>query len=53
MNKVKHLGLRIDLETYRKFKYVAEFEGRSLNSEILYLIHKAISEYEEEYGSIK
>lgn len=53
MNKTKHLGLRIDEETHKKFKYLVEFEGRSMNSEVLYLIRQAILEHERKYGKIK
>ena len=35
MEKDKHLGLRIDSETHRKLKSLAEFEGRSTNGEVL------------------
>ena len=38
MEKEKHLGLRIDKETHRKLKSLSEFEGRSINGEILYLV---------------
>ena len=53
MNNIKHLGLRIDAETHRKFKYLVEFEGRSMNGEVVFLIRKAIAEHEEKYGKIK
>lgn len=53
MDKTKHLGLRIDPETHRKLKYIVEFEGRSMNSEILYLIRQAITEHEKKYGKIE
>ena len=36
MEKYKHLGLRIDSETHGKLKSLAEFEGRSINGEVLY-----------------
>lgn len=38
MDKNKHLGLRIDEETHEKLKSLAEFEGRSINGEVLFLI---------------
>ena len=38
MEKEKHLGLRIDAETHKKPKSLAEFEGRSMNGEVLYLV---------------
>ena len=53
MEKDKHIGLRIDSETHRTFKYVVEFEGRSMNGELLYLIRKLIAEHEKKYGEIK
>ena len=31
MEKDKHLGLRIDSETHKKLKSLAEFDGRSIN----------------------
>jgi len=48
MEKNKHLGLRIDSETHQKLKELAEYDGRSINGEVLYLIRKAISVYEQE-----
>ena len=53
MEKDKHIGLRIDAETHRQFKYIVEFEGRSMNGELLYLIRKLIAEHEKKYGEIK
>ena len=47
MEKEKHLGLRIDAETHKKLKSLAEFEGRSINGEVLYLIRQAIIEFEK------
>lgn len=46
--KDKHLGLRIDTETHDKLKELAEYEGRSINGEVLYLIRQAIKKYESE-----
>ena len=46
--KDKHLGLRIDTETHDKLKELAEYEGRSINGEVLYLIRQAIKKYEAE-----
>ena len=52
MEKDKHLGLRIDTETHRKLKSLAEYDGRSINGEVLYLIRKSILEYEKEHGAL-
>ena len=46
MKKDKHLGLRIDSETHEKLKDMAQYDGRSINGEVLYLIRQAIMEYE-------
>lgn len=53
MKKDKHLGIRIDGELHYKLHYLSEYEGRSANGEILYLIRKAISEFEKENGVIE
>ncbi|MFQ9152936.1 MAG: Arc family DNA-binding protein [Blautia sp.] len=37
MEKINTFGLRIDSETHGKLKSLAEFEGRSINGEVLYL----------------
>ena len=47
MEKNKHLGLRIDEDTHRKLKTLADYEGRSINGEVLYLIRQAIKQYEK------
>lgn len=52
MDKDKHLGLRIDSDTHRKLKSLAEYDGRSINGEVLYLIRQAIIKYEKENGKL-
>ena len=47
MEKNKHLGLRIDDETHKKLKLLAEYEGRSINGEVIYLIRQAIRQFEK------
>ena len=34
----KHLGIEIDKELHYKLRYVAEFEGRSGNGQVLYVL---------------
>ncbi len=48
VEKDKHLGLRIDTETHDKLKDLAEYDGRSINGEVLYLIRQAIKEHEKD-----
>lgn len=48
----KHLGIEIDLELHYKLHYIAKYEGRSANGQILYLIRKCIREFEKTDGEI-
>ncbi|MEG1657997.1 MAG: hypothetical protein RR288_02970 [Oscillibacter sp.] len=52
MEKSKHLGIKIDEETHGKLHFIAHYEGRSGNGQILYLIHRCIREFEAEHGEI-
>lgn len=52
MEKDKHLGLRIDSETHKKLKNLADYEGRSMNRQVVYLIKKAIEEHERQHGPV-
>jgi hypothetical protein len=49
---VKSVSIRIEEEMLEKLSYVADFEGRSINSHILVLIRNSISQFEQEYGKI-
>lgn len=53
MKNEKHFGLRVEENLLKKFRYVCEYEGRSANSQILYLIKKCVAEHEKEHGEIK
>lgn len=53
MEKDKHLGLRIDSDTHKKLKNLAEYDGRSINGEVLYLIRQAIAQHEQKHGSLE
>ena len=44
MEKDKHLGLRIDSDTHKKLKNLAEYDGRSINGEVLYLIRQLLKQ---------
>lgn len=48
----KHLGIEVDPELHYKLHYIAKYEGRSGNSQILYLIRQLIREFEQEHGEI-
>ena len=51
--KNKHLGIEIDPELHYKLHYIAKYEGRSGNGQILYLIRKCVSEFEKHDGVIE
>ena len=51
--KDKHLGLRIDSELHYKPHYLSQYDGRSANGEIIYLIRKAIDDFEKKNGKIE
>lgn len=48
----KHLGIEVEPELHRKLHYIAKYEGRSANGQILYLIRRCIREFEEKNGKI-
>lgn len=48
----KHLGIEIDPELHFKLHYIAKYEGRSANGQILYLLRQYIKSFEEKEGQI-
>jgi len=49
---IKSLSIRIDEEMLNKLHVVADYEGRSANSQILILIRDCVAAYEKEHGRI-
>ena len=52
MKRQKHISIRIEEETLRKFHYVAKYDARSASGLIMYLINKSIRDFEERHGEI-
>lgn len=50
--EVVGIGLRVDPEIHKKLKYIAQYEGRTINGQALYLIRSCIREFEKEHGPI-
>ncbi len=50
--KSKHLGIHVEQDLHAKLKYIARYEGRSMNGQIIYLVKKCIREFEESNGRI-
>ncbi|MBQ6431251.1 MAG: Arc family DNA-binding protein [Oscillospiraceae bacterium] len=49
---IKSVSIRIDEEMLNKLHAVADYEGRSANSQILILIRDCVAAYEKEHGRI-
>ncbi len=49
----KSLSIRIEENMLDKLHIVADYEGRSANSQILILIRACIEEFEAKHGEIK
>lgn len=49
---IKSLSIRIDSDMLNKLHIIADYEGRSANSQILILIRNCIKTYEKEHGEI-
>lgn len=49
---VKSVSIRIEEEMLNKLSFVADYEGRSVNSHILVLIRDSIRQHEQVYGEI-
>mgnify|MGYP003299717404 CR=1 FL=1 len=49
---IKSVSIRIEEEMLDKIAYIAEYEGRSVNSQELILIRNSIKEFERVNGAI-
>lgn len=47
---IKSLSIRIDDEMLDKLHYVADYEARSANGQIIVLIRECIEKFEEKHG---
>ena len=50
---IKSVSIRIEEEMLHKLSFVADYEGRSVNSHILVLIRENIKKFEDENGKIE
>lgn len=50
---VKSVSIRIEEEMLAKLGFVADYEGRSVNSHVLVLIRENIKRFEAENGAIE
>ena len=49
---VKSVSIRIEEEMLNKIAYIADYEGRSVNSQVLVLIRESIKAFEDTNGAI-
>ncbi len=50
---IKSVSIRIEEEMLSKIAYIADYEGRSVNSQVLVLIRENIKKFEEANGTIE
>lgn len=50
---VKSVSIRIEEEMLDKIAYIADYEGRSVNSQVLVLIRESIKAFEQSNGPIE
>ncbi len=49
---IKSVSIRIEEEMLNKISYIADYEGRSVNSQVLVLIRQHIKAFENANGTI-
>ena len=50
---VESVSIRIEEDMLKKLGFVADYEGRSVNSHVLVLIRQNIQDFEKEHGKIE
>ena len=50
---IKSVSIRIEQEMLNKIAYVADYEGRSVNSHVLVLIRENLKAFEDKNGVIE
>ena len=52
MREIKNIGIRVPPETHAKLQSIAEYEGRTINGQVLWLINRCIRDFEKENGPV-
>ena len=50
---IKSISFRLDENLLKKLHYIADYEGRSANSQVMVLIRDAIDDFEGKHGAIE
>jgi len=53
MKQVKNIGLRVSPEIHAKLRSIAQYEGRTINGQVLWLINRCIRDFEKENGELE
>lgn len=53
MKKIQRTSVHLANGTYAKLQYIAETEKRTMDEQVLLLIHTCIKAYEAEHGEIQ
>lgn len=53
MKRDKHLGIRLDSDLHKRLVHIAEYEGRSLNWQVIHLVQECVRTFEETHGPIR
>ena len=48
----KNMSIRIDEEMLNKLHFIADYEARSANGQVIFLIRECIEKFEEKHGEI-
>lgn len=48
----KHIGFKVDSEMLEKFTFISKYNGRSITSQLQYMMRMLIEEFEREHGKI-
>ena len=49
----KHLGIEVEPELHGKLKFIAKYEDRSVNGQIIYLVRQCIRDFDERNWKIE
>ncbi len=50
---IKSISFRLGEELLKKLHYIADYEGRSANSQVMVLIRDAVESFEDKHGAIE
>ena len=49
---IKTFSIRIDADLLNKIHFIAAYDGRSGNGEVIYFLQKAVAEFESQHGPV-